>query len=698
MGRILKILGIVVGAVVVLFIGALVAIAVLVDPNDYKDQITTAVNDATGRTLTLEGDLGLNLFPRLGISMGAAELSNADGFGNEPFARIESAELRVGLLPLLSRRVEVDRANLSGLRLNLARAASGTTNWDDLARDGAAPAAAADDADAAGAGVDISVGAVEIADAEVTWQDVAAGQNWRLSDLNLTASGFDPGNAFPVEVGFALAGDQVTVVVDAQLNARVTLADQNYQLTELDIRIDGEGPGWPGGSGEARLAFNTLEADLDEQTVFLEQLQLEMLGMNITGNLNGQDLLDDLSLEGGITIDEFDPRELMSVFGAEIETADPDVLRKSSASAGFYFSSAGMGMRDMALRLDDSNLQGSAGIAGERFEFDLNVDAINIDRYLPPADDAAAADEGSVDEVDLPIEPLRSFNARGNLALGEAQFLGLTFNDANFALNAGNGRMTLTPTGGLYDGTIDGEISIAVQGDAAQLGLRTDISGVGMAGLVRDYMQMEAIEGTGSVQLDLAATGSKVGEIKQGLDGSASVVVTNGALLGVDIWQLMQEGRAALTGPDAPAADPNPRTPFSRIAVVGPVEDALLTTSEFAAAMSFAAITGQGTLQLLTTELDIRAQAGLLDGETLQQDPVLSQAAGFNFPLRITGTLDAPSVLPDFSGLAGMLGAAARQAVSEEVNEAREEAEAEVREELDEAADSLRDRLRDRLD
>jgi hypothetical protein len=93
---------------------------------------------------------------------------------------------------------------------------------------------------------------------------------------------------------------------------------------------------------------------------------------------------------------------------------------------------------------------------------------------------------------------------------------------------------------------------------------------------------------------------------------------------------------------------------------------------------------------------------GIIDGEILQQDPVLSRAVGFNFPLRITGTLDEPSVLPDFSGLAGMLGQAVRQRASEEVDEAREEAEEEAQLEIDEARDeledSLRDRLRDRLD
>ena len=136
MARILKVLGLVFGAFVVLFAAILIGVAVLVDPNDYKDQITAAVDDATGRTLTLEGDLELHVFPRIGILLGAAELSNAAGFGSEPFARIEGAELRLGLLPLLTRHIEIDSASLTGLRLNLARNASGTTNWDDFARAG----------------------------------------------------------------------------------------------------------------------------------------------------------------------------------------------------------------------------------------------------------------------------------------------------------------------------------------------------------------------------------------------------------------------------------------------------------------------------------------------------------------------------------------------------------------------------------
>ena len=65
--RALKIFGIAIGGLVALLALALVAIWLLVDPNDYKDRIAAAVKDSTGRTLSLPGELKLSVFPWLAV-------------------------------------------------------------------------------------------------------------------------------------------------------------------------------------------------------------------------------------------------------------------------------------------------------------------------------------------------------------------------------------------------------------------------------------------------------------------------------------------------------------------------------------------------------------------------------------------------------------------------------------------------------
>src|SRR6185436_12525329 len=115
MKRVLKILCLAVGAVVVLLVVVAVAVTLLFDPNDYKDEIMAAVQDATGRQLTLDGDLELAVFPTIRIAVGSASLSNAPGFGSEPMARIGSAELRVALFPLLAQRIEAFESRAADL-------------------------------------------------------------------------------------------------------------------------------------------------------------------------------------------------------------------------------------------------------------------------------------------------------------------------------------------------------------------------------------------------------------------------------------------------------------------------------------------------------------------------------------------------------------------------------------------------------
>src|SRR5690606_36771397 len=191
MGRLFKLIGIVIGALVVLVIAVAVGVALFFDPNDYKDQITAAVANATGRELTLEGDLELSVFPSLSISLGPARLSNAEGFGDQPFAEIERAALDLDLLPLLSRRISIGEATLDGLVLKLARDAQGRNNWQDLGggADAAADEPAAPESGGAGA-VDLGIDEIRISNSEVTWNDAATGSRWTLGNFGLEAAGF----------------------------------------------------------------------------------------------------------------------------------------------------------------------------------------------------------------------------------------------------------------------------------------------------------------------------------------------------------------------------------------------------------------------------------------------------------------------------------------------------------------------------
>src|SRR5204862_3405363 len=101
------------------------------DANKYRPELTVAVKDKTGRTLAIEGNLGLTVFPGIGISLGRASLSEPNS--SRIFARVEQAKISLALWPLLSKRAVVDRVTLSGLALDLVQGKGGRTNFEDLA-------------------------------------------------------------------------------------------------------------------------------------------------------------------------------------------------------------------------------------------------------------------------------------------------------------------------------------------------------------------------------------------------------------------------------------------------------------------------------------------------------------------------------------------------------------------------------------
>jgi AsmA protein len=702
MSRILKILGIVVGAVVLLLVIVLVAVAMLFDPNDYKDDITAAVARATGRTLTLEGDLGLAVFPTIEIDVGAASLSNAQGFGPEPMARIGSAELKLALLPLLTGRVEVGRARLEGLELNLARDAAGRNNWQDLGGGGAvaAPAPAEGQTAPAGAGqLELGIAELEIADARVTWNDASTGSRWELTNFGLEAEDFGLGKKFPLEMRFGLAGADVSVKVEADMDATLLLATNEYRLEDLNVKVAGSGAAWPGGQGEATLSFDSFVASLANETLELGGLTLEFLGITMMGSLSGQKLMSDLSLSGAVDIPVFNPRDVLDALKIELATADSDVLKSASAKANLRYTSSQLGLRDMQLKLDDSTLTGRLGLEGERLVYDLSVDDINIDRYLPPAEEAtgaAPAEEGSLDAVDLPLDALRSLQARGDLKLGKAKFSGLTLTDVAFGLTAANGTLRFAPSASLYGGKYGGQIEMAIQGDAARTTIKQQIDDVDLVPLGRDLLGSSDVSGIGDVSLDLVATGTNLGDMRRGVDGDVSFSVTNGALEGFDMWFELRRARARLSGDEVPERGDAPRrTPFSSLSATGTVMDALLTNRDLKGVLDFMTVTGTGTVNLLDNAINFDLKATMIDGPTLQSDPGMVRYAGKSLPLKATGTLEAPSVLPDISAVASER---LQSEVDERVEQEKSELEQRVDQEKEEAQEKLRNRLRGLLE
>ena len=243
-------------------LGALLGVAALVvayvaatfNPNDYKADIIKAVQEKTGRTLQLKGDLGLSLFPTLGAKLGQASLSEPKS--DKQFASLTEAVVAVKLLPLLSKEVIVDAIELKGLRANIERDKSGHLNVDDLTGAEKKPE------EKKTGPVKIDIDHIAISDADITYIDRAAGTQYQLSKLNLKTGRVAKGVTTPIELSATVASPTHKAQLDTKLKGKLTfdLERQLYKIEGLDFSTKGNYESFSGmnatakGNVEARLA------------------------------------------------------------------------------------------------------------------------------------------------------------------------------------------------------------------------------------------------------------------------------------------------------------------------------------------------------------------------------------------------------------------------------------------------------------
>src|SRR5690242_1184727 len=167
--RALRITGIVIGCIIVVLIAAVIALWLIVNPNDYKGRIEAAVRTSTGRDLSLSGNIHLAIFPSIALQLGPASLGNPPGFNtSQPFASLQRVSLRVRILPLLHHQLEVGRIEIDGLDLRLLKNARGQGNWSMPAEKQPAPAPQSSGSQMTLGGV----GGVVIKNSRVSYQDM----------------------------------------------------------------------------------------------------------------------------------------------------------------------------------------------------------------------------------------------------------------------------------------------------------------------------------------------------------------------------------------------------------------------------------------------------------------------------------------------------------------------------------------------
>ena len=642
--KVLKwILGLVVTLAILLVIFS-IALPLLLDPNDYKDEISAEVERRTGRELAINGDISWRVFPSVGIQINDMSLANRAGFGTRPMLEVTETAVTVKLAPLFSRRLELDQVDLEGISAYLRGNTDGRNNWEDLTGPGPG--------DTTGGTGQETEADFEI---EVSHGKLVLSNTTRRVDL----PGFDyeaqagvDHQAFELEGELTLAFLQQEITGELGYQGLLQLARGQglLGLQDLELSFMTAGPA----TKEAVTATTDIVADLARDQAQLTDLVLQFFDLRGEGTVNVTSLSGEPEYSGRFKVAEFNPRQLMADLDLEaLQTSRPDALSRLQAEWKFNGSSAQVGVPEISIVLDDSTLQGKLTI--EEFNplqlvFDVDIDTLNLDDYSLLVEPENVADEDvEVAGAGLFVGSMLLFTGGGNLTVDHLVAGGLTVADLDAGVTSNAQEIRVFPISSrFYGGQHQGDVRVSFADTHPVLAANQVVTGFEVSGLLQDLTGTARVHGTGDLYLKVRALLGNAQQTRQSLTGDVGLSIVEGAVDGVDIRGAVDKVTALLGQRDHAgiAVETDDRMEFAELIASGIIERGILKSDDLALHSVLVNATGKGTVNLVNETVNYVIYSTPAE-ELAAQLP--EDYRSIVVPVRVSGSLYEPRISMDIA-------------------------------------------------
>jgi AsmA protein len=649
--RALKLVGIVLGCLVALVVILLLAVRLFVDPNDYKGRIAQQVKSSTGRELTLAGPIKLSVFPWIALELGAASIGNPPGFAAEPFAAVQHVAVRVKLLPLLRKQLEIGRIEIDGLDLRLRKNSAGQGNWENFGGNTSKP----EESTRSSSGTLPDLAGVEIKDSRLSYQNMVA------NHVNLELGHVTAGTPIPVKLKLDLTTGAGAKPIDINGQVAITLDPQKKQYRIAPLEIDGTMSPAKGAAAMAyKFSVPQLDVDLGTQTFSAPAFSVELASLHLGGSLAGTKIVDAPSFKGTFKLDPVSLRDLMAKFAITPPvTRDPKVLAKLAANGSFTYGGNALAADGLDIQLDDSQLRGKVAVTNldtKATNFTLAIDRINLDRYRAPEETtpktAEKPTQKTASKKEAPSsDPLKTLDLNGTLTIGSAIASNMNLTQLLVTIAAKNGVTHIAPARAkLYGGDYMGDITIDDREATPLLKIDQSMTGIDVSQLLKDFAKTQRMSGRGTVTTNLTAHSLGGDALLKTLNGHVSANIDNGAIEGLDLWFEINRAVALIQKQGVPSGQSTGRTKFDAFKVSADLNNGVASTKDLNIASQNLRVTGQGTANLVNNAINYQVKATVLK-EAPTAGSVSAKTLA-DIPLNITGTLSSPTVRPDLEQLA----------------------------------------------
>ncbi|MDE1314489.1 AsmA family protein [Vibrio aestuarianus] len=643
-------------------ISAVLALVLLVNPNQFKPLIVEQAKKQTGLDLVIEGNIGWSFFPSIGFELGRTELRNPQGFTAPNLFKVEQVGIDISVMPLLDKQLEIGNISLNGAEFHLETLKDGRSNLDSLTQPAAAsqttqassdekPSANAQNSDNSASPAQewsINLAGVSVENALLEIQDRKAGTHTKLYDVALNLSEFAVDKWTSMTFAAKGKNNQQNFAATGRAEFKLSAGFKEYALKNITLDTSFSDPSNQIDAAKVELA--TFEFDKANDLSFSVKGKAADLALDAQGSaqltvdkaislVKVDKLTLDANLEGASLPQNPMKVGLSSDISFDITKGYLNVLlNKLTANALSFDGDANVTLADIAkirFNLHSPNLDLDEFLGSTTAEPASKPVSGTTQQAASTSDKAATATAAS--EVEPDLSALKTLDVKGVVVIDKfkASNAHLQNVKTNFSVNRGIVDL-VSFTSNLYQGSIQATARLDATKTPATYSAKQTVKGVKVLPLLKDVANNEMLEGTGNFDVDIKGQSLTPTGIKKNLVGTVKINFADGAVNGINVAHLIRSNYAKIKGKKV-ESDAVQKTDFSAMTATLTLNKGEVSTNNLAMQSPLLRIRGEGKANYLDETVDFLVSTSIVGSLEGQGGQDIDELRDVTIPINVSG-------------------------------------------------------------
>ena len=301
------------------------------------------------------------------------------------------------------------------------------------------------------------------------------------------------------------------------------------------------------------------------------------------------------------------------------------------------------------MNLDDATIKGQFDIKQLSLlkgQFDLNIDQLNLDQYLPNEETSSTSSASNESEA------MDMGQMSGQIKMNKLIAAGVNLEDITLKIRTQGKNLTIEPLqADFYQGLIKTELQLQPDNKTEKLKLTHSMQDFQAGGLLTDLMGTEYLTGLGQLNADVTVDEPFAERPFKTANGSVSYRLSDGDIVGIDVFEIMQKSLSLLNKTDAVKSNAELKTAFGLMEIQADIKQGVLKTNTLKLTSPYFDLKGQVEIDLDLQTIKGTIQPMLTNIPEGVLDENFQKLINVRIPVSLKGSLLAPDVSIDVAKL-----------------------------------------------